>query len=373
MKKLKVMTVVGTRPEIIKLSRVIAKLDEHTEHVLVHTGQNFDHELNEVFFKELEIRKPDHFLGAAGANATETIAKVLVESDKLFESVKPDALLVYGDTNSCLCVIAAKKRKVPIFHMEAGNRCFDQRVPEEVNRKIVDHLSDINMVLSEHARNYLIAEGLPAAQIFKTGSSMPEVLNHYSKKIAASKALEELKVKAKEYILVSLHREENVDYSENFKNIHEALTLLQKTFSKKIVVSTHPRTRKKLEESGLKSDDQNILFLKPFGFCDYIQLQKSAFCVVSDSGTITEEASLLQFPAINVRNAHERPEGMDVGSVILAGTSPNDILGAVTAATTLSLGKQVPDYSPTDVSSHVLKIILSYTHYVNRFVWRKSL
>lgn len=373
MKKLKVMTIVGTRPEIIKLSRVIPKLEEHTDHILVHTGQNFDYELNEVFFKELELKKPDYFLEAAGANAVETIAKVLVETDKLLEKVKPDAVLVYGDTNSCLAVIAAKKRKVPIFHMEAGNRSFDQRVPEEINRKIVDHLSDINMVLCEHAKAYLIAEGVAPERIMKTGSSMPEVLAHYAKKIEASKALQELALSSKGYLLVSLHREENVDYPENLKNIIQSLELLQKTFSKKIVVSTHPRTRKKLEEAGLQQNNKEILFLKPFGFCDYIHLQKNAFCVVSDSGTITEEASILQFPAINVRNAHERPEGMDVGSVILSGTHPDDILSAVQAATSLKLGTKIPDYSPTDVSAHVVKIVLSYTHYVDRFVWRKSL
>ncbi|MEZ4814779.1 MAG: UDP-N-acetylglucosamine 2-epimerase (non-hydrolyzing) [Bdellovibrionota bacterium] len=373
MKKLKVMTIVGTRPEIIKLSRVISKLEEHTEHVLVHTGQNFDFELNEVFFNELEVKKPDYFLEAAGSNPIETIAKVLVETDKLLEKIKPDALLVYGDTNSCLSVISAKKRKVPIFHMEAGNRCFDQRVPEEINRKIVDHLSDINMPLSEHARNYLISEGLPPERIIKTGSSMPEVLMHYSAKIEASKALQELKLTEKNYILVSLHREENVDYPENLNNLHESLNLLPKTFSKKVIVSTHPRTRKRLEEAGLKLDTAEIVFMKPFGFCDYIRLQKSAFCVVSDSGTITEEASILQFPAINVRNAHERPEGMDAGTVILAGTHPDDILNAVSTATTLAPGTPIDDYNPTDVSSHVVKIIMSYTHYVDRFVWRKTL
>jgi len=367
----KLLTIVGTRPEIIKLSRIIPKLDEHFQHILVHTGQNFDYELNEIFFNELGIRKPDYFLNAAGVSPIETIAKVLIETDKLLDLLKPDAVLVYGDTNSCLSVISAKRRKIPIFHMEAGNRSFDQRVPEEINRKIVDHLSDVNMTLSEHARNYLIDEGIAPERTFKTGSPMREVLNYYSSKIEASPILGELNLVEKNYILVSLHREENVDFPENLKNLVVALGLLREVFQKKIIVSTHPRTKKKLEVLGLKIDDPNIFFMKPFGFLGYVKLQKNAFCVVSDSGTITEESSILGFPAINVRGAHERPEGMDVGTAILAGTDPQDIIASVKVATSLPLGKVVPDYLPEDVSSHVVKVILSYTHYVNRYVWRK--
>lgn len=367
------MTIVGTRPEIIKLSRIIPLLDKHTEHILVHTGQNYDYELNEIFFNDLEIRKPDHFLNAAGANAAETISKVIAESDKVFELEKPDALLIYGDTNSCLSVISAKRRKIPIFHMEAGNRCFDQRVPEEINRKIVDHLSDINMPLSEHARNYLISEGLPPQQIIKTGSTMNEVFSYYMDKIKKSDVFVRLKTKEKDYILVSIHREENVDYQENFLNLMAALNLLAEKFNKKIFVSTHPRTQKKLDEQKNLKPHALVNFLKPLGFLDYNKLQMNSFCVISDSGTITEESSILKFPAVTIRNAHERPEGMDSGVLIMSGTNPEDIFDAVSLTVNCKPSQDVKDYSNPSASEQVLKIIFSYTHYVNRFVWRKNI
>ncbi len=367
------MTIVGTRPEIIKLSRVMAALDKHMKHTLVHTGQNYDYELNEVFFKELEVRKPDYFLSAAGQNPIETIAKVLVESDKLMESLKPDAVLLYGDTNSCLAVIAAKRRKIPIFHMEAGNRSFDQRVPEEINRKIVDHLADINMPLSDHARKYLEREGLPPERVIKTGSCMKEVLNYYMPKIDKSLILEQLKVKSGDYIIVSLHREENVDYDENLKNILKSLDLLATQLKKKVFVSTHPRTQKRMDALGLKNTNPAVEFLKPFGFFDYNKLQKHAYCVVSDSGTITEESSLLQVPAITIRNAHERPEGMDMGTVIMSGTNPEDVMEAVKLAVSTERARIIPDYDVENVSEHVVKLIQSYKHYVDRFVWRKMI
>lgn len=368
---MKVMTIVGTRPEIIKMSRVIAALDKLTQHTLVHTGQNYDYELNEVFFQDLEVRKPDYFLNAAGDNPIQTIANVLVESDKLFEKVKPDAVLLYGDTNSCLAVIAAKRKKIPIFHMEAGNRSFDQRVPEEINRKIVDHLSDINMPLSEHARDYLIQEGLPPEQVIKTGSCMKEVLNYYMPKIDRSQVLKELKAQAGEYVIVSLHREENVDYPENLENLLKGMDLIAETFKKKVFISTHPRTQKKLDAMGFKSTNPMVSYLKPFGFCDYIYLQKHAFCVVSDSGTITEESSLLKVPAITVRNAHERPEGMDVGTIIMSGTDPKDMIDSIKVVTSTKMASIIPDYDVENVSEHVVKIVMSYVHYVNRYVWRK--
>jgi len=367
----KVMTIVGTRPEIIKLSRVITALDQHMQHILVHTGQNYDFELNEIFFKELEVRKPDYFLNAAGDTPIETIAKVLVESDRLMETHKPDALLLYGDTNSCLAVIAAKRRKIPIFHMEAGNRSFDQRVPEEINRKIVDHLSDINMPLSEHARKYLENEGLPPEQIIKTGSCMKEVLNYYMPKIDKSQILTQLQVAAGEYIIVSLHREENVDFDDNLNNILKSFDMLATQLKKKVFVSTHPRTQKRMDAMGFKNSNQNVQFLKPFGFLDYNKLQKHAYCVVSDSGTITEESCLLNVPAITIRNAHERPEGMDVGTIIMSGTNPEDILAAVKIAVSTKRAPMIPDYDVDLVSEHVVKLIQSYKHYVDRFVWRK--
>jgi len=368
----KVLTIVGTRPEIIKLSRVIAALDKHTEHVLVHTGQNYDYELNEVFFKDLEIRKPDHYLDSAAGSAIETIANVLVKTDQLLEKLTPDAILLYGDTNSCLAVIAAKKRRIPIFHMEAGNRCFDQRAPEEVNRKIVDHLSDINMPLTEHARRYLIAEGLPAKNIIKTGSCMKEVLNHYSDKINNSKILENLKLKKNNFFIVSAHREENVDNESNFKDFLNTLNKLAEKFKYRILVSTHPRTRKKIELLAINEFNPLIEFMKPFGFSDYIQLQKNAYCLISDSGTITEEASLLAVPAVMIRQAHERPEGMDQGVLIMAGLAAADVINAVEVVTNMKKPEIVNDYDTENVSEKVVKIILSYVNYINRTVWYKT-
>lgn len=370
---MKVMTIVGTRPEIIKLSRVINALDVHTNHVLVHTGQNYDYELNEVFFKDLEIRKPDYYLEAAGTTAIETMAHVMVKADALFEKEKPDAILVYGDTNSCMAVIPAKKRRIPIFHMEAGNRCFDQRVPEEINRKIVDHLSDINMPLTEHARRYLIAEGLPAEQIIKTGSSMKEVLSFAESKIKNSTVLKDLNLQSGKYFIVSAHREENVDSEVNFKNLLSSLNALAEKFKYKILVSTHPRTRKKLETLPKQNFNSLIEFMKPFGFSDYISLQKSAFCVISDSGTITEESSLLGIPAVMIREAHERPEGMDQGVVIMSGLMPASVTQAVEVVTTMKRPGIVADFDVDFVSEKVVKIILSYTDYINRETWKKSL
>ncbi len=370
---MKVMTIVGTRPEIIKLSRVMAALDKYTEHILVHTGQNYDYELNEVFFKDLEIRKPDYYLEAAGETAIQTISNVLVKAEKLFEQVKPDALLLYGDTNSCLAVIPAKKMRIPIFHMEAGNRSFDQRVPEEINRKIVDHLSDINMPLTEHARKYLLDEGLPPEKVIKTGSCMKEVLDYYSKKIESSKVLQDLKLKEKEFFVVSAHREENIDSPQNFMNFLSTLNALAEKYKYRILVSTHPRTRKKLEALSQKEFNPLIEFMKPFGFSDYVKLQKTAYCVVSDSGTITEEGSLLQIPAVMIRQAHERPEGMDQGVLVMSGLNPQDVITSIETVTKMARPGFVADYNVDNVSEKVVKIILSYTHYINRTVWYKSL
>lgn len=369
---MKVMTIVGTRPEIIKLSRVMAALDKHTEHILVHTGQNYDYELNEVFFKDLEIRKPDYYLEAAADSAIETIANVLVKADKLLEQVKPDALLLYGDTNSCLSVIAAKKRRIPIFHMEAGNRCFDQRVPEELNRKVVDHLSDINMPLTEHARRYLIAEGIPAEKIIKSGSCMKEVLDYYKPKINSSKILMSLELKAGQFFIVSAHREENIDSEQNFNNFLNTLNALAEKFKYRILVSTHPRTRKKLEQLTKKDFNPLIEFLKPFCFSDYVKLQKEAFCTVSDSGTITEESSLLGIPAVMIRQAHERPEGMDNGTVIMSGLTSEDVIKAVEVVTSMKKPELILDFDEDNVSEKVVKIIFSYVNYINRTVWSKT-
>lgn len=372
------MTIVGTRPEIIKLSRVIAELDKHTQHILVHTGQNFDYELNEIFFEELGIRKPDIFLNAAGNNAAETIGNVIIKSDSVLEQHKPDAVLLYGDTNSCLSVISAKKRKIPIFHMEAGNRCFDQRVPEEVNRKIVDHLSDINMPLSEHARRYLVAEGLSPETIIKTGSPMMEVLMHHKDNIDNSNVLEREKLEPRSYFIVSTHREENIDSPENFKNLLDSLSAIAAKYNKKVIVSTHPRTRKKLESISFSNSNPLIEFMKPFGFLDYIKLQMNAFCVISDSGTITEESSILYFPAITIRQAHERPEGMDEGTVIMTGLNAKRILESIDVVTShyqenKNIIKTIQDYETLNVSKKVLRIILSYTDYINRTVWHKPI
>lgn len=375
---LKVMTIVGTRPEIIKLSRVMAELDKYTEHIIVHTGQNFDYELNEIFFKELHIRKPDYFLDAAGKNAAETIANVIQKSDALMETVKPDAVLLYGDTNSCISVISAKRRKIPIFHMEAGNRCFDQRVPEEINRKIVDHLSDINMPLSEHARRYLLAEGLRPETVIKTGSPMTEVLLYHKDEIERNEVLEKEGLRKGEYFIVSTHREENVDSEKNFSDLLASLNAIVDKYQKKVIVSTHPRTRKKLESIGFVNSNPMIEFMKPFGFMEYVKLQQNAFCVISDSGTITEESSILHFPAITIRQAHERPEGMDEGTLIMSGLDSVRILESVEVVTRqYAEGKDVihsiPDYAADNVSKKVVRIILSYTDYVNRTVWHKSL
>ena len=373
---LKVMTVVGTRPEIIKLSRVIAELDKYTKHTLVHTGQNFDYELNEVFFKDLGIRRPDYFLDAAGNLPAETIANVISKTDRVLEEVQPDAFLLYGDTNSCLSVISAKRRKIPVFHMEAGNRCFDQRVPEEINRKIVDHLSDINMPLSEHARRYLMDEGINPETIIKIGSPMREVLHYNLQKIEQSDILSRERLTAKGYFLISIHREENVDSEKNFSSLLNAIEALSEKFKRRIIISTHPRTRKKLESMGFTVNNPLIEFMKPFGFNDYIKLQQNAFCILSDSGTITEEASILNLPAITIRQAHERPEGMDEGTLIMAGVNAERILDAVHVVTEQhsenpKLIKAITDYDADNVSVKVLRIILSYTDYINRTVWKK--
>ena len=374
--KLRVMTIVGTRPEIIKLSRVIAELDKYTDHILVHTGQNYDYELNEIFFEQLQIRKPDYFLNAAGSNAANTIGNVIIKSDEVLEKYKPEALLLYGDTNSCMSVISAKRKKIPIFHMEAGNRCFDQRVPEEINRKIVDHLSDINMPLSEHARKYLEQEGIAPETIIKTGSPMLEVLNFHKDNIKKSKVLETEGLLPNEYFIVSTHREENVDSDINFQNLLDALNVLTEKYGKKVIVSTHPRTRIKLESMGFSNKNGLIEFMKPFGFLDYIKLQQNAFCVISDSGTITEESSILGFPAITIRQAHERPEGMDEGTLIMTGLKSNRIMEAIEVVTAQKnenpeVTKLVADYNVDNVSKKVVRIILSYTDYINRTVWKK--
>lgn len=375
MGKIKVCTIVGTRPEIIKLSRVISELDKYTDHVLVHTGQNFDYELNEIFFREMDIRKPDYFLDSAGSSVAETIANVIARSYSILEKEKPDAVLLYGDTNSCMSVIAAKRLKIPVFHMEAGNRCFDQRVPEENNRKIVDHLSDINMPLSEHARRYLILEGISPETIIKIGSPMKEILLYHSEQINNSDVLIRQDLEKGKYFIISTHREENVDSETNFSNLLTALDLISDEYKQKIIVSTHPRTRKKLEEIGYTNRNQFVEFMKPFGFPDYIKLQKNAYCVISDSGTITEESSLLKFPAITIRQAHERPEGMDEGTLIMTGLSPNRILESIAVVISQfsennNLINTVSDYETENVSKKVLRIIMSYTDYINRTVWR---
>jgi UDP-N-acetylglucosamine 2-epimerase (non-hydrolysing) len=374
---LKVMTIVGTRPELIKMSRVIAEFDRHTRHILVHTGQNYDFELNGIFFEDLGIRKPDYFLDAVGENAAQTIARVIEKSDAVLEKESPDAVMLYGDTNSCLAIIAAKRRKIPVFHMEAGNRCFDQRVPEELNRKLIDHLSDINLVLTEHARRYLIAEGIRPETIIKTGSHMREVLDCYMPKIRASDVLQRLELTAGKFFLVSAHREENVDAPENLLSIADTLNALAERYQFPVIVSMHPRTRKRLDALELGNVSPLIRFLKPFGFCDYVRLQMEALCILSDSGTLTEEASLLNLPAITIRNAHERPEGMDVGTLIMSGLKKDRVLDAVEVVIeqhdrTQRVLNPVPDYEAGPVSKQVLRVVLSYVDYVNRTVWSKS-
>jgi UDP-N-acetylglucosamine 2-epimerase (non-hydrolysing) len=373
---LKVMTIVGTRPELIKLSRVIAELDRHVNHVLVHTGQNFDYELNEIFFRDLGIRRPDHFLEAAGENAAETIGNVIGKADRVLAEQRPDAVLLYGDTNSCLSVISAKRRQIPIFHMEAGNRCFDQRVPEEINRKIVDHLSDINMPLTEHARRYLLDEGLRPETVIKTGSTMKEVLAHYRPGIEACDVLVRMGLTERGYFVVSAHREENVDYADNFRSLLDSLNAIAEKYGKRLIVSTHPRTRKRLEALGPVDLSPLIELMKPLGFFDYVKLQMHAACVISDSGTLTEESSILGFPGIMIRQAHERPEGMDEGTVIMSGLEPERVLDAIEVnsahfAASPRPFKLITDYDTENVSRKVVRVILSYTDYVNRTVWRK--
>lgn len=380
MQRLKVMTIVGTRPEIIKLSRVIAELDKHTQHVLVHTGQNFDYELNEIFFHDLEIRKPDYFLDAAHDNAAKTIGQVIIKADEVIAKENPDAVLIYGDTNSCLAVLSAKRRKIPVFHMEAGNRCFDQRVPEEINRKILDHISDINLTLSEHARRYLLDEGLSPEKTFKIGSSMQEVFHYYLSKIHASTILEKLQLLSNDYFIVSAHREENVDTEKNLIDFLETLNKIAATYHKKIIVSTHPRTSlrlKTLHQNHTLTMDACIQFLKPFGFLDYAKLQMEAFCVLSDSGSLTEDSSLLNFPAITIREAHERPEGMDVTAIVMSGLKAERVLQAIDLVTKQHHREKrifsvVPDYVVDNVSQKVVRIILSYIDYVNQTVWHKG-
>ncbi len=373
---LKVMTIVGTRPEIIKLSQVIKELDKFTDHTIVHTGQNYDYELNELFFEQLDIRKPDHFLEAVKGTVSETIGDIIAKADKVIEQIEPDAILVYGDTNSCLSVIPAKKRKVPIFHMEAGNRCFDQRVPEEVNRKIVDHLSDINMPLSEQARDYLIAEGLKPETVIKTGSPMMEVLNANMDKILASDILEKEELKPSQYILMSIHREENVDSPENFSNLLASIEEITKVYQFPVIISTHPRTRKKLEEMNYEQSNPLARFSKPYGFHEYNQLQLNAFCVISDSGTIAEEGSILNLPAVTIRQAHERPEGMDEGAVVMSGLNVERVIQSIEVVTRQHrrdrVMQLVKDYDVDNVSKKVVRIILSYTDYINRTVWSKK-
>lgn len=376
MKKLKVATVVGTRPEIIRLSRVLASLDRHCEHVLIHTGQNYDYELNEIFFQDLGIRKPDRFLNAAGASGAETIGKVIIATDHVLSEIRPDALLVLGDTNSCMAVLPAKRRKIPTFHMEAGNRCFDQRVPEEINRRIVDHTSDINLTYSDIAREYLLREGLPADRIVKTGSPMFEVLNHYRDGIDGSDILERLGLTPGEFFVVSAHREENVDSDHNFAKLAHLLNTVASTYAIPVIVSTHPRTQKRVDALGV-SFHGNVRLLKPLGFKDYNKLQTCARAVLSDSGTITEESSILNFPALNIREAHERPEGMEEASVMMVGLEAERALQALELLAHQSRGanrdfRLVADYSMPNVSEKVVRLIHSYTDYVNRVVWKKA-
>ncbi|MEF1204620.1 non-hydrolyzing UDP-N-acetylglucosamine 2-epimerase [Photobacterium damselae] len=375
MKKLKVMSVVGTRPEIIRLSRVLAKLDEYCDHVIVHTGQNYDFELNEVFFNDLSVRKPDYFLNAAGKNAAETIGQVIINVDQALEEIQPDAMLVLGDTNSCLAAIPAKRRKIPIFHMEAGNRCFDQRVPEETNRRIVDHTADINLTYSSIARDYLLAEGLPADRVIKTGSPMFEVLNYYMPQIDSSDVLSRLGLHKGQFFVVSAHREENVDSPKQLLKLAETLNTVAAHYNLPVIVSTHPRTRNRIEAQGI-TFHSNIQLLKPLGFHDYNHLQKNAKAVLSDSGTINEESSIMNFPALNMREAHERPEGMEEASVMMVGLGVERVMQALQVLETQPSGSErllrpVYDYSMPNVSDKMVRIIHSYTDYVKRVVWKE--
>ena len=377
MTKLKVVTVIGTRPEIIRLSRVIPEMDKYFDHKLVHTGQNFDYELNEIFFKQLELRKPDIFLNAAGESSSETIGNVISKMDKIILDLNPDALLILGDTNSCMAAISAKRRKVPIFHMEAGNRCFDERVPEEILRKIVDHISDINLPYTDIARNYLINEGIKPDRIIKTGSPMKEILNFYDKKIFHSNILKKLQLENNKYFLLSAHREENIDTKENLKKIAYIINAIHDEYNFPVIISTHPRTRKMLEKYKIElNPKKDIRFLKPFGFLDYIKLQVNSYCVISDSGTITEESSILNFPALNLREAHEKPEGFEEASVMMVGLKKERILSALRIVTNQKKGLErdlriVEDYNLDNVSMKIVRIIESYTDYINRVVWRK--
>ncbi|CEN44731.1 non-hydrolyzing UDP-N-acetylglucosamine 2-epimerase [Capnocytophaga canimorsus] len=379
MKKLKVMTVVGTRPEIIRLSRVLSALDasEAVEHIIVHTGQNYDYELNQIFFEDLGLRKPDYFLEAAGKTATETVGNILIKIDPLLEALKPDAFLVLGDTNSCLCAIPAKKRHIPIFHMEAGNRCFDQRVPEETNRKIVDHTADINLTYSDIAREYLLREGLPADRIIKTGSPMFEVLNYYLPQIKSSDVLEKLNLEKGKFFVVSSHREENINSEKNFRGLMDSLNAIAEKYNYPVIVSTHPRTQNMIDKMKVEMHS-NIRFLKPLGFHDYNALQMHAFAVLSDSGTISEESSILNFRALNIRQAHERPEAMEEASVMMVGLSKERILQGLVQLQTQKIGEQrnfrsVADYSMPNVSEKMVRIIISYTDYVKRVVWSEEI
>jgi UDP-N-acetyl-L-fucosamine synthase len=375
MRKLKVVTVLGTRPEIIRLSRVIVKLDQYTDHQIIHTGQNYDYELNQIFFDDLEIRKPNYFLNTAGATAAETIGNVIIAVDKVLEEIKPEALLVLGDTNSCMSVLPAKKRKIPVFHMEAGNRCFDHRVPEEINRRIIDHTADINLTYSSIAREYLLREGLPADLVIKTGSPMHEVLHYYLKSINASDVLGRLNLEKEQFFVVSVHREENIDNDLNYGKLVDLLNTIAEKYSLPVIVSTHPRTQKRIDSSRVKLHD-NIRLLKPLGFKDYNKMQISAKAVLSDSGTINEESSILNFPALNIREAHERPEGMEEATVMMVGLEVDRVLQAIRILEGQSRGderllRQVADYSMPNVSDKVVRIIHSYTDYVKRVVWRE--
>lgn len=375
MKKMKIVTVFGTRPEIIRLSRVMAKLDQYCDHIMVHTGQNYDYELNEIFFRDLEVRRPDHFLNAAGRNGAETISKVIMAVDEVLEGIKPDAMLVLGDTNSCMAVIPAKRRKIPVFHMEAGNRCFDQRVPEEINRRIVDHTADINLTYSSIAREYLLREGLPPDAVIKTGSPMCEVLNHYRPGIDASDVLARLVLEPNQFFLISAHREENIDSDKNFSKLVNVLNVVADRFSLPVIVSTHPRTQKRIDAMSASFHPQ-VRLLKPLGFKDYVKLQMSAKATLSDSGTINEESSILNFPALNIREAHERPEGMEEGAVMMVGLEAERVMQALAILDGQLSGperglRQVADYSMPNVSDKVVRIVHSYTDYVNRVVWRK--
>jgi UDP-N-acetyl-L-fucosamine synthase len=373
--KIKVMTIVGTRPEVIRLSRVLACVDKYTDHILVHSGQNYDYELSEIFFRDLGVRKPDYFLEAAGASAAETIGQIIIKVDQILEQEKPEALLILGDTNSSLSAIPAKRRKVPIFHMEAGNRCFDERVPEEINRKIVDHISDINLTYSDIAREYLLREGLPPDRVIKTGSPMFEVLNHYGEKIDASDILQRLGLERYDYFVVSVHREENIESNQNFDKLVNILNTLAKTYGKRIIVSTHPRTRNRIQHMGVSFADEVELH-NPIGFCDYVHLQKNAYAVLSDSGTISEESSILNFPALNIREAHERPEGVEEASVIMTGLEIDRIFQGLKILENQPRGnerllRRVADYSMPNVAEKVVRIIVSYTDYVKRTVWKQ--